>query len=223
MRASWPAMSGGSWRSRHPGQGSARGLKGRLLLVADHLRGGRGDRQPPEPVGFVVVVDQDGCLAVVGGQAVQRQRDDILGPPTGGDEDLDRGAHARGGQVPRWSQTCRRISGGRSRPGSPCSGSSGMSPGLRATWLVSPAVGPPDCPDRRETVGTPAGDKPAGRRCSDRRAHSRRPGRPGHADHRAVLDLPAATPGPEGNDQPCPARNAGDARTNMRRETAGSP
>jgi hypothetical protein len=136
-------MSGGSWRSRHPGQGSARGLKGRLLLVADHLRGGRGDRQPPEPVGFVVVVDQDGCLAVVGGQAVQRQRDDILGPPTGGDEDLDRGAQARGGQVPRWSQTCRRISGGRSRPGSPCSSSSGMSPGLRATWLVSPAVGPP--------------------------------------------------------------------------------
>jgi hypothetical protein len=182
-----------------PTPGSRQCTRAQGLLLLGITCGGRGDRQPPpEPVGFVVVVGQDGCLAVVGGQAVQRQRDDILGPPTAGDEDLDRGAHARGGQDAQVVADLPQDLRGQVAAGFAVLGLIGHVAGLRATWLVSPAVGPPDCPDRREAVGTPAGDKPAGRRCADRRTHSRRPGRPGHADRRAVLDLPAATPGPEG-------------------------
>ena len=45
--------------------------------------------EPPEPVGLVVVVDQDGCTAGFAGQAVQRQLDDIIGAAAGVDEDLD--------------------------------------------------------------------------------------------------------------------------------------
>ncbi len=41
------------------------------------------------------------------------------------------------------SQICFMISGGRSRPGSPCSGSSGVSSRWTANWSLSLSAGPP--------------------------------------------------------------------------------
>ncbi len=199
----------------------------------------------------MVVVGQDGCLAVVGGQAVQRQRDDILGPPTAGDEDLDRGAHSRGGQDAQVVADLPQDLRGQVAAGFAVLGFIGHVAGLRATWLVSPAVG--------RLIAMIAGKllvlQPAiSQLVADAQTVGLTvdgPDGPGHADRRAVLDLPAATPGPEGrswqvlnkqikdiiqknfqirvykltapNDQPCPARNAGDARADIRRETAGSP
>ena len=69
------------------------------LLAGDHRRGGLADRQAAaQPVGLGVVVDQHGGAVFVAGQAVQRQAEDVLGPPPGVDGDLG------GGPDLRWLQ-----------------------------------------------------------------------------------------------------------------------
>lgn len=71
-----------------------------VILVADQLRGGLGDRQPAaETVGLVVVIDEHRQAVVVTGQAVQRQRADLLGSSAGVDGQLDAGAHDRRAEV----------------------------------------------------------------------------------------------------------------------------
>ena len=94
--AAVPVGPAGGQQLQLAGRGVGELAADALLLGADQFCGGWADGQPPpEPVGLVVVVDQDGCTAGVGGQAVQRQRDDIVGPAAGVDEDLDRGADLR--------------------------------------------------------------------------------------------------------------------------------
>ena len=64
----------------------------RFLLAGDHLGGGVADRQAAaQPVGFDVVIDQDGTAVLIAGQAVQRQAEDVLGPAPGVDPDLGGG------------------------------------------------------------------------------------------------------------------------------------
>lgn len=61
------------------------------LLGGDQCGGGLVDRQPAlAPVTLVVVIDQHGSAVGVAGQAVPAQPPDLLGAPTGVDEQLDR-------------------------------------------------------------------------------------------------------------------------------------
>jgi len=71
------------------GQGAGELAADALLLRADRPGGGLGDGQPPpEAVGLVVVVDEDRGAVRAGGEAVQRESDDVLGAAAGVDEDL---------------------------------------------------------------------------------------------------------------------------------------
>ena len=118
-----------------------------LLLGGDHRGGGLADRQPPaEPVGFGVVVDEHRGRRLCRGR---RQSSGRLRMSSGrrpvSMPIWVATLTSTGSRVSRWAHSTAMISGGRSRPGSPRSGSAGMSPRSRAKSPGSPAAA---CPGR---------------------------------------------------------------------------
>ena len=146
----------------------------RCLLGGDHRGGGLADRQAAaQPVGLGVVVNQDRGAVFVAGQAVQRQADDVLGPPAGVDRDLDGGldlsrlqgvqAGAQRGHDFRWQVTARLAALG---SGGNVGGGDGDVAGQPGGWLPGPGQAQGADPGQHGT-GAPAdhvavipGDRP---------------------------------------------------------------